>query len=55
MASGAKLNMDKTCGIWLGRWKDREDAPYGIHWVKSKKLLGFILDMGRYFLILGVQ
>ena len=23
LASGAKLNMDKTCGIWLGRWNGR--------------------------------
>ena len=49
MASGAKLNMDKTCGIWLGRWKDREDAPYGIQWVKSKKLLGVHFGYGEIF------
>ena len=49
LASGAKLNMDKTCGIWLGRWKDREDSPYGIKWVKSKKLLGFCFGYGEIF------
>ena len=41
--------MDKTCGIWLGRWKDREDSPYGIKWVKSKKLLGVYFGYGDMF------
>ena len=50
LASGAQLNMDKTCGIWLGRWKDREDSPYGIKWVKSKKnCWGFIFGYGEIF------
>ena len=49
LASGAKLNMDKTCGIWLGRWKVREDSPYGIKWVKSKKLLGVHFGYGEIF------
>ena len=49
LASGAKLNMDKTCGIWLGRWKDGEDSPYGIKWVKSKKLLGVHFGYGDMF------
>ena len=29
-ASGAKLNLEKTCGIWLGGWRDRQDKVYGI-------------------------
>ena len=41
--------MDKTCGIWLGGWKNREDSPYGIKWVKSKKLLGFHFGYGEIF------
>ena len=49
LASGAKFDMDKTCGIWLGRWKDREDSPYGIKWVKSKKLLGVHFVYGEIF------
>ena len=41
-ASGAKLNKDKTCGMWLGGWKNRNDTPFGIRWVREKKLLGFV-------------
>ena len=40
-ASGAKLNKEKTCGMWLGGWKTRTDQPYGIKWVTEKKMLGF--------------
>ena len=53
-ASGAKLNLEKTCGIWLGGWRDRgEQGPCGIKWVKTKKLLGVVFghrasDMNRY-------
>ena len=41
-ASGAQLNRDKTCGMWLGGWKYRQDKPYGISWVREKKMLGFV-------------
>ena len=27
-ASGAKINYDKTKGLWLGRWKNRTDDPF---------------------------
>ena len=52
-ASGAKLNLEKTCGIWLGAWRHREDKPFGINWVKNKKMLGVVFghrsdDMGKY-------
>lgn len=39
-ASGAKLNLQKTKGIWLGKWKSRSDHPFGISWVENCKLLG---------------
>ena len=40
-ASGAKVNYDKTKGLWLGRWKDRTDLPLGIKWTnKNIKRLG---------------
>ena len=39
-ASGAKLNMTKTKGMFLGKWKTREDHPFGISWIDSMKLLG---------------
>ena len=41
-ASGAKLNKDKTCGMWLGGWKHRTDTPFNIQWVQEKKMLGFV-------------
>ena len=46
-ASGAKLNISKTKGMFLGKWKNRSDHPFGISWVKSTKLLGSKLG---YFL-----
>jgi hypothetical protein len=39
-ASGAKLNLQKTKGTWLGKWKIRSDHPFGISWVENCKLLG---------------
>ena len=27
-ASGAKVNYDKTQGLWLGKWKNRKDDPF---------------------------
>ena len=34
------MNVGKTKGIFLGKWKSRSDHPFGISWVKSTKLLG---------------
>ena len=42
-ASGSKINVTKTRGIFLGKWKSRSDHPFGISWVDSSKLLGNIL------------
>lgn len=39
-ASGSKLNVSKTRGMFLGKWKSRSDHPFGISWVESTKLLG---------------
>ena len=39
-ASGSKLNVPKTKGMFWGKWKTRSDHPFGISWVKSAKLLG---------------
>jgi hypothetical protein len=41
--SGAKINVEKTCGLWAGAWRNRSDKPFGINWVKEKKLLGIML------------
>ena len=45
-ASGSELNRGKTKGIWLGRFRDRADTPFGIEWVPQKKLLGIIFGYG---------
>ena len=46
--SGAKLNRGKSKGLWLGAWKDRQDAPHGIKWVKELSLLGATISAGDY-------
>ena len=40
--SGAKLNRSKTEALWLGAWKDRQDQPLGLSWVKKTKILGVV-------------
>jgi exonuclease III len=43
-ASGAKLNAQKTEGLWAGAWKDRQEQPLGIKWVSDTlKLTGIQL------------
>jgi hypothetical protein len=39
-ASGFLLNIIKTKGFFLGKWKSREDHPFGISWPDRVKLLG---------------
>ena len=34
-ASGAKINLGKTTGLWVGAWKHRQDAPLAIEWTSS--------------------
>lgn len=46
-ASGADVNLEKTCGIWLSAWKHRSDMPFGITWVTSEKLLGYMVGYGN--------
>ena len=40
LASGALLNKNKSCAMWLGKWKNRDDELYGLTWVKSMKICG---------------
>ena len=47
-ASGARLNRGKSKGMWAGSWKDRQDTPYGLQWVKQLPLLGAIFSVGDY-------
>ena len=44
-ASRAKLNRGKSKGLWLGDWKDRQDTPFGIKWVKELSLLGATISV----------
>ena len=39
--TGAKINFEKTEGLWLGSWKQRTDKPFNLDWKSSKvKCLG---------------
>ena len=45
--TGAKLNLDKCEGLWLGPWKNRLDSPVPIAWTSDKiKVLGVHLGNG---------
>ena len=39
--SGAKINYDKSKGMYLGKWKTRSDHPFGISWIDNHKILGY--------------
>ena len=40
-ATGAKVNIGKTKGLWIGKWKNRKDTPMNIKWTnKNVKTLG---------------
>jgi exonuclease III len=44
--SGAKLNLKKSRGLWVGAWRTRPDRPLGIAWsVTGFKCLGIWLDV----------
>ena len=46
--SGAKLNMDKCEGLWLGSWNGRTDSLVNISWSSIKvKMLGVFLGAGN--------
>ena len=46
--SGAKLNLSKCEGLWLGSWNGRNDAPVTISWTSIKiKVLGVFLGPGN--------
>ncbi len=47
-ASGAKINYEKTKGLWCGKWKNRSDKPLGIKWTnKNVKNLGVFFGHDR--------
>ena len=34
--SGSKMNVTKTKGLWLGKWRSREEKPCQFHWTNNK-------------------
>ena len=39
--SGSKLNLVKSCGLWVGSWRSRQDRPLGVQWsAESIRILG---------------
>ena len=43
--SGLRVNTDKTIGMLLGAWKNRQDLPHNINWTnKPIKLLGIYIS-----------
>ena len=43
-ASGAKVNYEKTNGLWCGAWKNRTDTPLNIKWTSEN-----VENLGVYF------
>lgn len=44
LGSGAKLNMAKSRGLFLGPWRDRRDSPLALTWTNHHlKLLGVLV------------
>ena len=44
--SGSKINYKKSNGVFLGKWKDRSDHPFGISWIHYSKVLGYLFGNG---------
>jgi hypothetical protein len=40
-ASGAKVNYSKSNGMFMGKWRNRSDHPFGISWIDNQKIVGF--------------
>ena len=48
-ASGAKLNISKSCGVWLGKWRENNQILCNINWTNDKhEILGFYLGNGNF-------
>ena len=42
-ATNAKINVDKTEGLWIGNWRSRLDKPKDINWVNT-----MVMSLGIY-------
>ena len=48
LASGARVNVEKSKGLWLGAWSGRTDAPVKLKWASDKlKSLGVYIGPGN--------
>ena len=52
-ASGAKINYDKTRGLWVGKWKNRTDDPFQDLYPENTKPIKWtnknVYNLGIYF------
>ena len=47
VASGAKLNVFKSKGLWLGAWRNRRDTLVQLEWTSEKiKVVGVYVGPG---------
>ena len=54
-ASGSKLNLSKSKGLWLGPWENCSDPPVALKWSSVKiKVLGVFLGPGNLDLVFGM-
>ena len=48
LASGSKINLSKSKGLWLGGWRGRTDPPVPFDWSPAKlKVLGVFVGPGN--------
>jgi len=48
-ASGAKLNIEKCQGLWLGPWKSQGDKPFDFTWSVTAKIFGVYFGENAVF------
>ena len=47
--SGAKLNKEKSWGVWIGNWGNRDNNLFGIQWTNNNlKICGIQVGNGNY-------
>ena len=46
LGSGAKLNTSKSEAMWLGKWRNMGDSPFGLKWVNKIRILGVYFSNG---------
>ena len=45
-ATGSIVNVAKTKGLWVGKWKNRADKPFNIDW-QNEKIEGLGIFLGN--------